>query len=652
VYLLEKISAMRFIYILLIIWFNLTLIPIDAETLKGVIGDTDLSFNAVSIDKTKKTSFSIPKGSSIICIQEIYPDTPDQPTYTYDLFVQNRLVYVREHKGTGFGPVSYFVYLPTWARNATSIQVVNRGKSPVKIASIRSISESQLANVEKNDQFGLYGVLVTHHGWHKGKQFVEELAAKMPCKPGFYRGFSFELPYASLSPNDIAELISHNVQWAKQYNLAYFPGFTSWWASTPLRVPDGEGGFFGDIKYQQICWSPEDTEHSEQLKQLLGSRYSVHYGLSIPNQWSNCPWLTLNHPKLNEHRQKTLISAVRLLASKIKHANIHLEGIYLENEPRYWDSYIEAGNPKSKRKTVWADFNPVVVADAMKDGVVLDPSDGLDYKERLWLHRNVARYMQNTVNWALEALKSSNLQTNVYTHSLQIMGFPGDEIGHPMSEFAYVSGAYVGLEGMWMKLADLERVREWGPWANVNREEGDGKDIREHLWDLRVTYARGGKLYNSYNWQNIGSDRVFGYINEFLNNLPLVEVPSPGVASESNRRLTFTTSLEVKAANLVKLSVKLSKDITSALLLSVKDPTGRTIGFSRVEGPFKSGMNTLTFRFSEPFEINPGERGSLHLWAENQKYNPFVEAVDASFFFDLRRERNQSLVIIESSRRK
>lgn len=649
----EKRNVTLLAIILLPVTVGFLCVSSGGETLRGVIGDTELAFKAVRIEPLKRARLPIEKRCHLLQVREVYPDVPNQPTYTYDILVNGRLVYVREHQGTGFGPVSFFVRLPTWAQNTRSIEIVNRGTSPVRIANLIPTDVTELATIEKSDRFGLYGVLVTNHGWDRGKQYVEELASKMPCKAGFYRGFAFELPYASLPLQKIAELIDRNLQWAKEYDLAYFPGFTSWWAATPLTVADGDGGVFGDVKYQQICWSPEDTEDSSELRQLLGERYNIHYGLSTPNQWSNCPWLTMNHPRLNEYRCRTLTESVRILATKIKALGVRLEGIYLENEPRYWDSFMEAGNPKSRRKTVWADFNPVVVADALRDGLVLDPSDGLDNRERLWLHRNVARYNQMTTDWAVRALKFSGLNANVYTHSLQIAGFPGDQIGHPMSEFAYVKGGLVGLEGMWTKLADFERVREWGPWANVNREENDGRDIKEHLWDLRVTYARGGKLYNSYNWQAIGSDRVFGYMKEFLDALPQVEMPVTIVQKDSERRLTFAaTSLDVQGANLIRVSLSLMERIPCALLASVKNAEGRTIGFARAEGPFKTGVHTIEFWFSEPFELRPNERGTLSIWAENQAYNRLIKIMGGNFLFDLRRERNQSLMVIARAERK
>ena len=88
----------------------------------------------------------------------------------------------------------------------------------------------------------------------------------------------------------------------------------------------------------------------------------------------------MNSPTLNSYRHGRLGWALGALTDRVSKSGIDLAGVYLENEPRYWDTACEAGNPKRQWKTCWADFNPFVISDAKKDGVNIDPSDGLDYK--------------------------------------------------------------------------------------------------------------------------------------------------------------------------------------------------------------------------------------------------------------------------------
>ena len=48
-------------------------------------------------------------------------------------------------------------------------------------------------------------------------------------------------------------------------------GLVSWWAGTPLNVDDGLGGKFGDLKYQQVCYSPNvEVPENPDLRKLLG----------------------------------------------------------------------------------------------------------------------------------------------------------------------------------------------------------------------------------------------------------------------------------------------------------------------------------------------------------------------------------------------
>ena len=68
-------------------------------------------------------------------------------------------------------------------------------------------------------------------------------------------------------------------------------------------MPDGTGGHFGDVRYQQIGYSRFDTYDDPGLKAFMDAEspgiYSKHYGLTVPNMWSNTPWLTMNNDRLD-----------------------------------------------------------------------------------------------------------------------------------------------------------------------------------------------------------------------------------------------------------------------------------------------------------------------------------------------------------------
>ncbi len=624
-----------------------------SDEIKGVIGDTDIVYKAERIESRESAAFRFSEKAKYLCITEIYPDNAIQPLYKSDVLIDSKVVSRRSNKGAGFGKVSYFVEIPSSVESYEAV-IKNTGREDIFISGLRSVKQSDLSAIRKKDSFGLFGLLLSYHGEAKESEWIEKLASGLPEHEGIYRGFSSEIPYAAWDDDVIKSLINRHIGYAEKYGLVYFPSLVSWWAATPLNVADGEGGRFGNIKYQQICWSPDSTGNEKpEFKELMGERWDRRYDLSIPNEWSNVPWLTMNSPVLNSYRHKRLDIGIRNLLKLTQTADIKLHGIYLENEPRYWDTACEAGNYKRDWNECWADFNPLVIADAKKDGVNIDPADGLDSAERLWLHRNVARYNQNTVDAAADTLKSLKMadEVDLYTHTLQLSGFPGDAISHTMSEWAYVKGANTGLEGMWVKITDFDRVLEWGKWANLNREENDGRSIEEHLWDLRCSYACGAVLYNSYNWQAIAENVVFNYMNDFVKGLPSTELAEPDIQIENSRRLSFRLNSNLQAVNQVKLVIESNKGFASEFVATVKNKDLETAGFAAKAVRIKKGMNNVTLNFMNPISFPLDERAELTISSSDGIDMKDLHIKKASFWFDLRKARDMSLFIIKNAKK-
>jgi len=68
-----------------------------ANRVKGVIGDTDMNYRTTVLQKGESRDFSVNlKDASLLRIREVYPDTPRQPRYTYDAFIDGRLVFKRD----------------------------------------------------------------------------------------------------------------------------------------------------------------------------------------------------------------------------------------------------------------------------------------------------------------------------------------------------------------------------------------------------------------------------------------------------------------------------------------------------------------------------------------------------------------------------
>lgn len=626
----------------------------------GYIGSHKITYKAESIAKVEKLQI---KGSgNYLAVTEVYPDTPEQVRYDYKLSGDSLGEYRRSINSLGFGPVTYFV--PIKKNPAGLIKIANNSDTPVLISSIRCITQSELDDFLKNDKFIISGLLPPGATQSQNEEWMAMLAQKLKNKPDAHisNAFSYEIRYACGGKEYVKAQIDTCLKWSKQYNLPAVLGMVSWWSGTPSQIEDGLGGKFGDISYQQVCYSP-DTEVPEnpELKKMLGSRYNSHYSLSVPNQWSSCPWLTMNSDRLNRYRYKRMEDAAELIKEMSINNPAWINSLYMENEPRYWDTECEAGNNKSHKGMLWADFNPLVIAAAKKDGVNLDPSDGLSNEELSWLHRNIGKYNQETIDAMKTALSGfeSGAKLPVYTHSLQHKNmFPGGPINHPASEWAYADNARSGIEGIWSQPSDFYRVREWGRWANVNREENDGMDIDVHLWDLRVAYMMGADIYNSYNWQAIGAQRFFDYVDEFLKEFPVVTLPQAEVNYIAADTITIKTPLKLQAFTHIELPIISTAKASGKAYLSILDEKGNIIAVEQKPVNLEKSRQIISFNFVNPVESKWSEKASMKLHfvdvkgkALNIAAIPKDCAKDIKLSLNLRAQRALSLAVINSAKR-
>lgn len=306
--------------------------------------------------------------------------------------------------------------------------------------------------------------------------------------------------------------------------------FQMHWGGTPKGVPDGAGGKFDDLPYQQITYDPADRVDEPGLAAIMGDRYDRRFGLSVPNVWGNTPWLTFNHPRLNQFRRIRLIQALHAwrtqkeyLAARGKAALLPGE-LSTGEETVYWakgvedKSYTEL-NGGVPRANLMADFNPFTVEDALCDRILLDPRDGLDNNERWWLHQNLARWQQKIIDWMFEALPAEPVRLggqqpefapdlvrrNLYTEPYAMPFFPMKDVNphRPGLELGYVRNGRSGGQ-YWsgaIMLPWLLKERERGRIALPNLE-CTGADEAQLVACLRAAYACGVRFAVLYNWHH------------------------------------------------------------------------------------------------------------------------------------------------------
>lgn len=611
-------------------------------------------------------------------IQEVYPPESPGVRYTYEVYANDTLIYIRDYPAVMFGPASYFIHVDDPALLETdkiNLRFVNRREgASFRLSAVWLYSDfpeyCRAAGFETS--FYLAPLL---RGYHDDAELEKEfryLKLNLRPLPGtdVRLGCAQEHRYMNRDRTQSREQFECLLRLSKKYDMPLELLFVSWWGGTPMRLPDGKGGRFSDPEYQQVCWSESDNyDEGEGLRKLLGDKWDLRYGWTVPNRWSNTPWLTMNHPRLNKARHKVIGEKLGILAEVIRDAPFkdfgnYLVGLCMENEPRYWDLHCPDSNYPVKRENLWGDFNPVTVAAAAKDGVKLNPSDGLDYCERLWMHENVARYQQETYNAHARALKrlrmpflnaeADALWHEVYSHGQNGQTFPMCQVTtyHPSLERNRLKGCRAGLQGIPVPaVTNLERAREFGRWAQVNYEENNGRGVEQHLRVLRACYAFGARFYNFYSWQSINrDDKWMHYVRDFCGDEPralVFERPADASSSFSTPN-SHAFSADVPPDWATVNEVVIAVDAPGEYVVTVYDSPDKeqVLGFRRKQireaGPagFDLPNSVPTDAFRRPYvTVTRSDGGDFGLLT-----NPDGEPV-LSLYSDSRRERTQSLLI-------
>jgi hypothetical protein len=592
--------------------------PAPSVTLSGMVGAKRLSFRVTRV--AGEASFAAaPRAAAYVAVTEVHAGTMTPTPVRYLVTGDGLTPYERAYTARGFGPVTYA--LPVAGGRAGAVRIRNLAGAAAApcILRVRGVTRAEIDAARAADRFALCGTVINPLLGMPEEEQAQRLAASLPPMPGRAAGpgFSYEIYYAAWGPEAVRAQLVKARDWSRRHRMKALLGLVSWWNGTPRRVPDGLGGAFDDLKYQQVCYTP-GAEHAEnpELRALLGARYSRHYRLSVPNIWSNTPWLTMNSATLNAYRARRMAEAVQALKEVSAGDTSWVAGLFLENEPRYWDTQSTQGTPQWAGEQ-WADFNPMTVADAAKEGVTLDPADGMSQAELVWLQRNVGRYFQQTADAANRALRAGGMagRVPVYTHSLQLsVLFPCQALNQSPADWARASGARTGIEGIWSNLSDFDRVREWGPWCNLNREETDGLPLETHLWDLRATYAAGGEFYNSYNWHTLKGDGYPGYARAFAAALPTAQASPLEAARASDAELTLKPPQALQAFGEIEVAVEPSGAV-AAVALEMVSNAGTT--FSARRSAAKPGATR--FMFPVPAEVHWSATARLLLHAYDAK---------------------------------
>ena len=341
-------------------------------------------------------------------IREIHEGSPC--AFGYTILVENKPVYFRTYEELVQSPLNYFIAVDrSLIRNPAEVHITIRSASdsPFNISNLWAYTDFYALASNQ----GLFFPMKIHNyvGNRMGK--VGEITSKYKDCEDFRFGLMFGMPYLQLKKQELFSKISSFLTTAKTFNLPFAIMKSRWWGHTATS-PDGLGGYFGDLKYNQILYSSEKG----------------HYYVTTPNMWSSTPWPSMNNGYANEIAKQKLTVSSRYLADQyalmqVSQGRMPLGSLVMEEGSGFWTE---------------GDFSHYVISAAKADGIDLNPGNGLDKKEKTWMQKDIAGYNDLLASGYREGLGTNAVLVdqdkisypkaqffdNIYTHSLQATLYP------------------------------------------------------------------------------------------------------------------------------------------------------------------------------------------------------------------------------------
>lgn len=491
-----------------------------AETVKCdvSVGSVAYSANAISLKAGQTYSFSLIAAAEerLLELEELHCRNDGVFAYSVSSVDEQgeQMLYFRDYEPSADAPNGCFIRLPenlspSSGRITFKISVEY---GTVRLYAARLYPMKLLESPEEKMLAGFFTPPFYTNDRDKTVDGIKKLCNAVTPQSHMLPMISFEIPYMNRTDREISEYFSEWLEIAVQTNTPLFVNLNSWWGGTP-GGPDGKGGYFGDIEYQQVSFDPATKE----------------YRLSVPNMWSNTPWLTMNHPVLNRLRTQRLGVTIRLIqriiAERSVVGTIPSVSLFLDNEPAYWAAFAYGGDPDAG-----GDFSPFLLEDAAADGVEFPEGRALEDTHRGWLLKNMNRYITELAQVCHEQeceepvvlcggkeIKSSHpITANVYTHVFPFAGYPYMNFDHPQWETHVTPYAKLGMESSTPEdTRILDYAVRMGTFGNINSERACMHDYDVFLQQ----YVYGSDACMIFNYREGDAEAVDALGRQFENEL-------------------------------------------------------------------------------------------------------------------------------------
>ncbi len=503
------------------------------ETLNTEMGSfvEDYSVHTL-VSKGAALSFSVkaPEGGNALILefQEIHDRRPS--AYGYTISVNGTEVYFRTYQELGAGPSHFFMEVPAaLVRPGQPLQVTVRheGGGAFSLGTVWAWQNFFEHVAEPENVFKKMGLLIPpgsvklegEEGGGRGQRdddwwlrryeaLLERFANLEDFEPIGTLGFGGS--YGGRDPFDGRRSIRQGLRLSAATGM---PGEMilnglGWFAGP--TGPDGLGGYFSDIRYDKSNFNKEKGV----------------FRTSYPNMWASTPAFTLRDPNLNhflEMRFQQMMTGTAEMMAQLK----------LEGTPA--------------RPIIVREFAPAsgeitdqIIQAAAREGVTLDPSDGLSFEERMWMHRDAVRTWQEyadsmmrsmgrdiaVVDQGVLHLVEEQTFDNFYSH-------PDFMTDNPAGDPRWGGGQHGMVDGLWSsgeigatsghrdigeeaakKFRDVvmyDYLPAFGKFASINMER---PMLKDDFSVLRMYYERGAQFVCFFNADD-GDERLVRGVDGF-----------------------------------------------------------------------------------------------------------------------------------------
>ena len=476
---------------------------VSRDTINATAGGVTDSYNVLILEPGESISFTLPQELGVATnltleLREIHKHGDGDVSFSVAL--NDAVLVERTATPMSEGPIHTWVDLYKYLLTGNDVvTITNSGEEDVRLESVWLYENIDSLMVEEDVyepmEFVLFTLPITYTDYEKDLATVKEYMENYSGYSKYSVGMAFDIYYMQWETKVLFQRLDWLMRLSADTDTPLYLDLNSWWSGTAWSGMDGKGGFWGDLTYQQVIYDP-DNVNGQGIWQL-----------STPNMWGSTPWLSMNEAWYNMVRNIRLELVANFIAQK--QAEYAAQGdavdvtIFMENEPTYW-AYKHYN---SSTETGRADLSYTVIQDALKQGFVLDPTDGLSPEEELWLLNNHTTYIEAEGNAVASGLgnnsiviidgqvnyPTSQMSEKVYSH-VQTNKHVIGGVTYPQWETHITENLRTGLEYASvseMSTLELEYVMARGAFADVNIERSAINNFKviNQLYKYGASYA-------------------------------------------------------------------------------------------------------------------------------------------------------------------